>query len=163
MGSDADGNHSVTLRHVAATIAYRGAKALRGAPAGFATFDAGAGARTPAAIVAHIADLLEWTLRLARGEREWRAAEPGSWEAESARFFAALAALDAFLASGAPLGLSAEQLFQGPLADALTHVGQIGMLRRIAGSPVRGEVMIRADVAPGRLGPDQSPPVREFD
>ncbi len=154
---------SVPLRHVVATIAYRGAKALRGAPDGFAEFRAGETTRTPVAIVAHLADLVEWTLRLARGEREWKPVEPGSWEAVSARFFAALAELDAFLASGAPLGFPAERLFQGPLSDALTHIGQVAMLRRMAGAPVRGEVMIRADVVAGRVGPEQSPPFREFD
>ncbi len=151
------------LRHVLATIAYRGAKTLRGAPPDFATFTVGNATRTPVQILAHIGDLLEWTLRLAQGQREWRPAEPLAWPAENARFFALLKSLDDFLASGAPLGLPADKLFQGPLADALTHVGQIAMLRRLAGSPVRGEVMIRADVVPGRVGADQSPPVKEFD
>jgi len=163
MGDKPVGLIPAFLRHVVATLAYRGAKTLRGAPADFGRFQAGGGARTPVAIVAHVADLLEWTLRLAQGRREWVAAEPASWESETARFFSALAALDAHLATGAPLGFPAEILFQGPLSDALTHVGQIGMLRRLAGSPVRGEVMVRADVVPGRVGPDQSPPVKEFD
>ncbi len=151
------------LRHVVATLAYRGAKTLRGAPEGFATFCVAKGTRTPVEVLAHIGDLLEWTLRLARGEREWKAAKAGSWQAESDRFFAALAALDEFLASDEPFGFPAERLFQGPLSDALTHVGQIAMLRRLAGSPVRGEVMIRADVEAGRVGPDQAPPFTEFD
>ena len=163
MSSTTDDTASVRLRHVVATLAYRGAKTLRGAPAEFGAFRIADGTRTPVAILAHIADLLEWALRLVQGSGEWKAEESGSWEAESARFFSSLKALDDFLASGARLSFPADRLFQGPLADALTHVGQIGMLRRIAGSPVRGEVMIRADVAPGRLGPDQSPPVREFD
>ncbi len=151
------------LRHVVATIAYRGGKTLRGAPAGFAEFRVADGTRTPGAILAHVGDLLEWTLRLAQGGTEWRPAAFRTWEAESARFFAALAALDAFLATGMAPGLSAERLFQGPLADALTHVGQIAMLRRLAGSPVRGELMIRAEVVAGRVGPEQAAPFREFD
>lgn len=163
MSSQPETVNCVTLRHVVATVAYRAAKVLRGAPAAFATLRLTEGSRTPAAILAHTGDLLEWALRLARGEREWRPAEPLPWPAECDRFFAALAALDAFLASEPALGLPADRLFQGPLSDALTHVGQLAMLRRLAGSPVRGEVMIRADVVAGRVGPDQSPPFREFD
>jgi hypothetical protein len=79
------------------------------------------------------------------------------------RFFAALAALDAYLASGDPLGGPAEKIFQGPIADALTHVGQISMLRRLAGSPVRGENYLRARIRAGAVGPEQAPPSFEFD
>ncbi len=163
MTSRSDDSVTGMLRHVVATLAYRGAKTLRGAPPGFATLCVAEGTRTPVEVLAHIADLLEWALRLARGEREWRAARPGSWQTECDRFFASLQALDAFLASDEPFGFPADRLFQGPLSDALTHVGQIAMLRRLAGSPVRGEVMIRADVVAGRVGPDQAPPFKEFD
>ena len=163
MSSTGTGTDWGMLRHVVATIAYRGGKTLRCAPPDFATFAIGGKARTPIQILAHIGDLLEWTLRLGQGTREWQPAEPLSWPAETDRFFASLKALDGFLASGAPFAFPPEKLLQGPLADALTHVGQIAMLRRLAGSPVRGEVMIEADVVPGRVGPEQSPPVREFD
>ncbi len=163
MSSTTTGADRGMLRHVVATIAYRGGKTLREAPADFATFALGGKTRTPVQILAHIGDLLEWALRLAQGRREWKPAAALPWPEETDRFFASLRALDDFLASGGPLGFPAEKLFQGPLADALTHVGQIAMLRRLAGSPVRGEVMISADIVPGRVGPDQSPPFREFD
>ena len=167
MSSNTGDTNMSLLRHVVATLAYWGAKMLKGAPPDFPAFAIAAGTRTPVQILAHIGDLLEWMLRLAQGTREWKAAwkaaRPSPWEDETARFFASLRALDDYLASGAPLGFPAETLFQGPLSDALTHVGQIAMLRRLAGSPVRGEVMIRADVVLGRVGPDQSPPFREFD
>ena len=79
------------------------------------------------------------------------------------RFSAALRAFDDYLAAPLPLGSSAEKLFQGPVADALTHIGQIAMLRRLSGSPVRGESYFRADIAAGRVGLEQSAPIREFD
>jgi hypothetical protein len=79
------------------------------------------------------------------------------------RFFGSLQALDYYLASRSPLHVTSEKLFQGPIADALTHVGQIAMLRRIAGSPIRGENYLTADIAAGRVRPDQAPPRREFD
>ncbi len=151
------------LRHTVATLAYRAGRVLRGAPPSFAGFRAAAGTRTPVEVVAHIGDLLEWTLRLAQGRQEWVRSTPLAWDAEVARFYAALAGLDGFLAGGAPLGYPAERLFQGPIADALTHVGQLAMLRRLAGSPVRSEVMIRAEVVVGCVGPDQAPPWKEFD
>ena len=140
------------LRHTLATLAYRGGKALRGAPAEFAEFRAGSTTRTPAQILAHIDDLLDWALSLAEGRQAWHNSPPLAWEQGTARFFAALEAFDKRLASDVPLACSAEGLFQGPIADALTHVGQIALLRRLAGSPVRGENYYRADIAAGQIG-----------
>ncbi len=151
------------LRHTLATLAYRGGKALRGAPEGFEAFSAGPGSRSAGAILAHVGDVLDWGLSIARGQQTWRDSAPLPWDQECARFHAALQAFDGSLASEAPLGAPAEQLFQGPVADALTHVGQIALLRRLAGAPVRGENYFRADIAAGRLGPDQADPRREFD
>ncbi len=151
------------LRHTVATLAYRGAKVLRGAPAGFGVFQVGEGSRTPLSILAHMGDLLDWALAQARGAETWRDAAPGTWEEEERRFFAGLADLDAYLASDAPLGQPAGRLFQGAIADALWHAGQLAMIRRLAGAPVRGENYNRADIAIGRVGPDQAAPRREFD
>jgi hypothetical protein len=151
------------LRHTVATLAYRGGKALRGAPAGFAQFRGAATTRTPGEILAHIGDLLDWALCLADGKYEWHDSALLPWEQEVARFFAALKALDTRLASGGDLGFPAEKIFQGPIADALTHVGQIAMLRRMSGSPVRGESYFKAQIAAGRVGPDQEAPGYEFD
>ena len=151
------------LRHTLATLGYRAAKAVRGAPPEFAGFRAGSGARTPAEILAHMGDLLDWALSLVEGRERWQDSTPLAWDQETARFFAALYALDARLAKGAPQGCSLLRLFQGPIADALTHVGQIAMLRRLAGCPVRGENYFKADIVMGRVGAHQAAPVREFE
>lgn len=151
------------LRHTLATLAYRGAKTLRDAPEGFAAFRAADGTRTPAGILAHIGDLFDWALAMADGRMEWHDSEPLAWPEEVARFFRTLATFDARLASGEPLGMTVEKLFQGPVADAFTHFGQIAMLRRMAGAPVRGESYFRAQIVIGRVGPEQAPPKREFD
>jgi hypothetical protein len=151
------------LRHTLATVAYRGGKALRDAPMGFTTFRGGETTRMPGEILAHLGDLLDWALSLARGKQEWRSSIPLPWEEGTARFFAALETLDAYLASAAPLACTAEQLFQGPVADALTHIGQIAMLRRLAGSPVRAENFLKANIQAGRVGADQALPKHEFE
>ena len=151
------------LRHTVATLAYRGGKTLRGAPPNFASFQAAPTTRTPGQILAHIGDLLDWALCMAKGKQEWHDSTPLPWDQEVARFFTAVQAFDDYLASGSPLGFPAEKLFQGPIADALTHVGQIAMLRRMAGAPVRGENYFKADIVEGRVGADQSPARREFD
>jgi hypothetical protein len=151
------------LRHTVATLAYRGAKAVADAPDGFAGFRVGDTTRTPAEILVHVCDLLDWAHNLARGSGAWRNSKPRPWEQEVERFFAELAALDAFLASDAPLMAPAEKLFQGPVADALTHVGQLTLLRRLAGGPVRGENYFKAEIEPGRVGPEQSKRRFEFD
>ena len=156
---------AITLRHVLATIAYRGAKALRGAPPEFATYRASPTTRTPVQILAHIGDLLDCILWFCQGNRRWRDSEPLPWDQEVARFHAALAALDRQLAAGVPDDLAYERAFQGPIADALTHVGQINLLRRMAGSPVKGEAYFYAGIEIGRVGADQAAadPKYEFD
>ncbi len=151
------------LRHTVATLAYRGGKAIRGAPPSFAGFRASPTTRTPGEVLAHVCDLLDWALRFCRGEHLWKDSTPEGWEADSKRFFAALGRFDAYLASDEPLGVAAEKLFQGPVADALTHIGQIAMLRRMAGSPVKGENYFKAEIAGGTVGPDQPAPRVEFD
>jgi hypothetical protein len=150
------------LRHTVATLAYRAAKALRGAPPEFATFSVSEGSRTPAQILAHMADLFDWALSMAEGEQRWQDSECQPWDADCNRFFAALEAFDAFLASDAPLGASVERLFQGPVADALTHTGQITMLRRLSGTPIRSENYARAEITRGRVGVAQRPAKTEF-
>jgi hypothetical protein len=150
------------FRHTLATLAYRCGKTLRNAPAVFAEFQAGGGARTPEQILAHIGDLLDWGLSMANGERKWNDSDPLPWDEEVKRFFAALKKFDDYLASGAPLQASLESLFQGPVADAFTHSGQIGILRRMAGAPVKAENYFKAEIQVGRVGADQVPPKREF-
>ena len=151
------------LRHTVATVAYRGAKATRGAPADFADFRAAGDVRTPVQIVAHIADLYDWALSLAKGKWEYNQSTPGNWERELERFHSSLGAFDDYLASDAALEHSAEKLFQGPIADSLTHVGQIAILRRLADSPIRAESYARSDIVAGRVGREQTPSQFEFD
>jgi hypothetical protein len=151
------------LRHTLATLAYRAGKTLREAPDGFTGFQVSPRTRTPGQILAHISDLLDWALSLAKGKQEWHDSSPLPWHQEVERFFAALCAFDAYVSSGDALGFSTEKLFQGPIADALTHIGQIAMLRRLAGSPVKGENYLRAEIVCGRVGAEQAEAVREFD
>jgi hypothetical protein len=151
------------LRHTVATVAYRGAKAVRGAPAAFAQFTIGESPRTPAKILAHIGDLFDWALSQAQGAEAWNDSIPLDWPREVERFHDRLQRFDAHLASDAPLATSAERIFQGAIADALTHVGQLAMLRRLAGAPIKGENYSRAGIATGNVGADQPSPRREFD
>jgi len=148
------------LRHTLATLAYRGGKAVRNAPAEFADFQ-GAG-RRPVQVLAHIGDLLDWTLSMAQGKREYTESQPLLWDEEVERFFSALQRVDNYLASAEPVHVPIEKLFQGPMADALTHVGQLAMLRRLAGAPISGENYYMADIAVGRVGPKQAAPKKEF-
>ncbi len=152
------------LRHMLATIAYRGGKTLRGAPEGFGSFAAPGTMNTPLMLLSHMSDLIEWADRWCRdNDQKFRVSEPGAWEAEVARFYSALERFDGFLASQAPLTASVPVLLQAPVADALTHVGQMALLRRMAGDPVLGEAYRVAPVTVGRVGPEQGPPGREFE
>jgi hypothetical protein len=151
------------LRHTVATLAYRGAKAVRGAPDSFAAFRASETTRTPAQILAHIGDLFDWALSIAEGKEAWNNSEPLEWNQEIERFHAAATQFDNYLASDAEVSDTCERLFQGPIADALTHVGQLTLLRRMAGAPIKGENYSRAKIEAGRMGADQETPKREFD
>ena len=154
----------VLLRHTLATLAYRASKALRDPPNGFGGFRVGDSTRTPVEIVGHLADLMEWGLSIAEGRQRWTETLSDDWDQQVGRFFEALDAFDAYLASDEPLARPAARLFQGPVADALTHVGQVAMLRRLAGGAVRGENYFKAQIRTGRLQPDQqAEPVYEFD
>jgi len=151
------------LRHTVATIAYRGAKTLREASASFANFKASETTRTPAQILAHIGDLLEWALSIAKGKEAWHNSKPLPWNEEVERFHAALARFDEYLASDAKLAGTCERLFQGAIADSLTHIGQIAMLRRMAGTPIKGENYSKAKIKAGKVGVEQTKASREFD
>jgi hypothetical protein len=148
------------LRHTLAALAYRASRALDGAPEGFADFD-GAG-RQPVKILAHMGDLFDWALSMVEGDQRWAPAPARGWDEEKLRFFAALTAFDAYLASDQPLHAPLERLLQGPVTDAFTHVGQLAMLRRVAGCPTRGENFYVASVAVGQVGADQPAPVKPF-
>ena len=151
------------LRHTVATVAYRGAKVVRGAPESFATFSPDGSPRTAGKILAHIGDLYDWVLSQAQGAEKWNDSTPLPWDREVDRFFAAVQRFDEYLASDAPLAVAPERLFQGGIADSLTHGGQLAMMRRLAGAKIKGENYSRAIIETGRVGSDQTPPKREFD
>jgi hypothetical protein len=151
------------LRHAVATVAYRGGKAVRGAPDSFASFSADGSPRTPAKILAHIGDLYDWALSQAKGAEAWTDSEPLAWSREAERLFATLQRFDDYLASDAPLAATPEKIFQGAIADSLAHVGQLAMLRRLAGAKMKSENYSRAEIVAGRVGAEQTAPRREFD
>jgi hypothetical protein len=150
------------LRHALATLAYRGGKALRHAPETFSEFHAAEGVRSPGQILAHIGDLMAWGLSMASGKPGWHDSQPLPWEKEVERFFATLKAFDDYLGSAEQQQAAPEKLLQGPIADALTHVGQIAVLRRMAGNPVKAENYYKAEIVVGRVGTEQTTPKREF-
>jgi len=153
------------MRHCLATLAYRASKTMRGAPESFASYRPGDTSKTAVEIVAHLGDLLDWALSMAQGAQKWNTSSPRAWVEECERFFVSLRAFDAFIGSETECHYDLRLLFQGPVADALTHTGQLAMMRRLHGSPMKGESYNRADVAIGRLGLDQTPadPRFEFD
>ena len=159
--SDADPKREL-LRHALATVAYRGGKAVRNAPEGFAVFRADEGVRAPGEILAHMGDLMDWALSMAVGKQVWNNSQPLAWDKEVDRFFATLKNFDDYVASNEPVQAPLEKLFQGPIADALTHIGQIAILRRLAQDPVKPENYYKAEIAVGRVGSEQAAPKREF-
>lgn len=148
------------LRHTLAALAYRAARALEDAPESFAAFD-GAG-KTPAQILAHMGDLIDWALSMAQGNQQWHNSQPLDWNSEQRRFFAALQKFEACLTSGERIHAPLDRLFQGPVADALTHVGQLAMLRRIAGCPMVGENYYVAEIVTGHVDDDLPAAVKPF-
>jgi hypothetical protein len=148
------------LRHTLATLAYRVARAVEGAPDEFAGFD-GAG-KTPVQILAHMGDLFDWALSISHGDEKWHSSVPRPWAEEKKRFFASLGAVDALLAGEEAIHAPVERLFQGPVADALTHTGQIAMMRRLAGLRKPDEDFFLAKIAVGQVSEEQPEPVLRY-
>jgi hypothetical protein len=148
------------MRHALAALAYRATRALDGAPDDFAQFTGCE--RTPGEILAHMGDLFDWSLSIAQGQQRWHNSQPLSWADEKQRFFAALSEFDAYLAASEPLHAEIEQLFQGPVADAISHVGQLAMMRRLAGYKIPGENYYVANIKAGQTGIEQPEPVKRF-
>lgn len=153
------------LRHALATLAYRAGKTVRGTPEAFGQYRPAPDSPSSVEILAHMGDLMDWVLRMIQGEPTWTTAAPLPWEQEIARFFAALKTLDDYLAAGRPISWEPARVFQGGIADALTHTGQLAMLRRLSGYKMKGENYARAEIVAGRVGLDQTPadPKYEFD
>jgi hypothetical protein len=150
------------LRHTVASLAYRAARACENAPPGFAEFRASPATRSAGEILAHMGDLFDWATSIVVGKQAWNTSKPQAWDAEVERFFAALGQFDAELAKGERVDAPLERLFQGPIADALTHVGQLAMLRRAAGSPQLGENYFRAEIGAGQIIKDLPPAAAPF-
>ena len=147
------------LRHFLAALAYRTQKALRDAPADFGSFRAVDGVRTPSELVRHMTSVLGYARTLYEGGRYWPDPLPSLVD-EITRFHEMLQDLAHHVETGSLLeGMTEERLLQGPLSDAMTHAGQLAMLRRLAGAPVAPENFVRAEIDPERLGPDQAGPV----
>jgi hypothetical protein len=148
------------LRHFLAALAYRTQKALRDAPAEFGSFRAAEGVRTPAELVRHMTSVLGYARTFFVGGH-YRPAPLPSLNEEILRFHDMLGELARHIEAGTPLleGTSPERLLQGPFSDAMTHAGQLAVLRRLAGHPVPPENFIVADIDAARLGPEQAAPV----
>jgi len=152
------------LRHALATLAYRAGKTVRGTPEAFGQYRATPESPSSVEILAHMGDLMDWVLAKAQGTPRWNSAKPLPWDEEIARFFRSLKALDDYLVAS-PIQWEPERLLQGGIADALTHTGQLAMLRRLSGFKMKGENYSKADIVPGRVGLEQTPPdpTVEFD
>ncbi len=151
------------LRHTVATLAYRAEKILRDPPDGFAAMRLSPSSRSALEIVSHLGDLMEWGERMARGEYLWEARPAKDWAAACDRFFASLKALDDAIEKASFDKHPVEMIFQGPIADSLTHIGQLSIMRGVAGGPVRPESYARAEIQAGRVGREQSDVRKEFD
>jgi hypothetical protein len=139
------------LRHLVATLAFRGGVAVTDAPENFSEFRAGETMRSAGEILAHIGDLLQGSLILMKGEFVYLQSPAQSWAQDVKRFFSAVEEFDSFLASDAPLAQPVEKIVQGPISDALTHVGQIVLLRRLAGEPIQSEAYFTAEIKAGEV------------
>ena len=121
------------------------------------------GAWTLAEMLPQLSALQAQLAAHAQGAEAWHDSAPLEWDREVERFFTSLQRFDAYLASDAPLAVTHERLFQGAIADSLTHIGQLAMLRRLGGAKMKSENYSKAEIVAGRVGDEQTPPKREFD
>jgi hypothetical protein len=148
------------LRHFLAALVYRTQKALRDAPAEFGDFRAGEGVRTPAELVRHMTSVIGYSRTFFLGG-QYRPEPLPSLQEEIIRFHLMVEDVAGHIEAGTPLaeGMTEERLLQGPFSDAMTHAGQLAMLRRLAGVPVPPENFIVAEITAERLGINQAEPV----
>lgn len=151
-------NKSEMLRHFLASIAYRATKAIKNAPDNYPTFNLGKGVKTPLRILHHITGVLTYAHSFFE-HYETTHFEVKSWSAEINELYKILSKLDVSIQEKNPNKVTEEQLLQGPFSDAMTHVGQLSMLRRMVDSPIPSENFIFADIRKGEVGPDQPDPV----
>jgi len=148
------------LRHFLATLAYRTQKAIRGAPPDYWFFEAGHEVRTPKVLLEHMTSVLGHARCRFRGG-EWWPDPLDTPEEEIIRFHDMLQDLSDHLEVGdALVDTTPYRLLQGPFSDAMTHAGQLAMLRRLHGVPVPPEDFIHAEIDPGEPGRDPSAPTR---
>lgn len=140
------------LRHTLATLSYRVARIVKLAPETYADFLPGPTSNTPLTIMGHMGDLFDWAFTMISGKPTWHTSKPKNWESECQRFFNALKKFDDAMASDTHINFELERMFQGPVADALTHTGQLAMILRLCGSPMKGENYSRADIRIGNIG-----------
>jgi hypothetical protein len=146
------------LQHFLGALAYRTQKALREAPPGFADFRAAPTARTPYELLWHMTGLIGYARTMFHGGI-FQPPRLATLDAEVARFHKNLAALSAdFADPKLEARITDKQFLQGPLADAMTHAGQLAMLRRLHGAPVPSENFIFATVDAANLTPRQALP-----
>lgn len=144
------------LRHFLAALAYRTQKAVRGAPASFADFAPGEQVRSPKELVMHMTTVLGYARSFFRGGGTWWPDPLPSMDEEMERFHGVIQELAGHLEAGDLMeGTTPERMLQGPFADAMTHAGQIAMLRRLAGCPIPPENFIMAEITSQNVGPDQ--------
>jgi hypothetical protein len=146
------------LQHFLAAIAYRTQKALRDAPLGYAEFRPSPTSRTPYELLWHMTGLIGYARTMLHGG-EFAPPRLATLEAEVERFHATLELLSRDFADGSlEARISDEQFLQGPLADTMTHVGQLAYLRRLYGDPVPSENFIFASIDAVNLTREQALP-----
>lgn len=137
---DSHAGGAETLRCYLAGLVFRFEHVTAGTGEEFAKFEAGHGVRTPQQIVRHMTGLV----LLARDQFEevaGRRPEPLPWPEEKSRFVATVWDFDTLVSKGSGLREdrsipSMAHVWNGPLSDLMTHVGQLATLRRLAGDPV---------------------------
>jgi hypothetical protein len=148
------------IQHFLAALAYRTQKALRYAPPEFASFSAGQSVRTPHELVNHMNSVLGYAGTFFLGG-SYRAPQLPEFAAEVERFHETLTNLARLVEIESEWqSITPEQLLQGPLSDAMTHAGQLAMLRRLSGHPIPPENFVFAEIEAAKLGPDQALPAR---
>ncbi len=134
------------IQHFLKVLSYRFEKAIHNAAESYPKHASGHGIRTPLELLGHMNGVLEFAISSLKNQPRRNIPEQ-SWQEQITLYYEKLKELNQLMQENSFDTDTLERILQGPLADAMTHIGQLAMMRRLANSAIAGENYFAADMS----------------